>query len=544
MLVSSAVRLRGFTRATLRAAHPRNDLRLQLRALTTSTHCRTEQLQSARSNSQPKTYSVPFAYLALGAAAGLAIGYFAYTQPSTASSSTIIVKYGSRDQVKTAIAELTTIFGAERVLTNPEAIYPYGYSDNSYHGGLARPVIPHVVNVARKFRVPLTVFSGGTSLEGHYGGHEAGSICIDMSRMDQIIEIHEKDSDLICQAGASWEHINEILEEKGIPLFFPLDPGPGATIGGMIGTGCSGTNAVRYGTAKGEWFLNLTVVLPNGEVIKTRRRAHKSSAGFDLTKLFVGAEGTLGVITEATLKLAPRLPTRVAIAQFPSVEHAVSAVQEILHSDIGMTIRTSLTRHHKSYALFLKIQGSDDMVKRVAAVVRKIVQKHGASGWDFGSSEEAAKDLWHARKSALWSTLESLPNSRAWTTDVCVPPSNLPQLVKETKEDLKAHNVKGTIVGHVGDGNFHAILLFRNDEELEAVREAVHRMVHRALRLDGTCTGEHGIGIGKKEYLVEELGPGTIELMKTIKAAVDPLCIMNPGKLYPDEDTSWKSLSR
>jgi len=166
--------------------------------------------------------------------------------------------------------------------------------------------------------------------------------------MDKILEIHEKDSDLVCQAGAPWEQINSTLEELHIPLFFPLDPGPGATIGGMIGTGCSGTNAVRYGTAKGEWFLNLTVVLPNGEVIKTRRRAHKSSAGFDLTKIFIGAEGTLGIVTEATLKLAPRLPTRVAIAQFPSVEHAVNAVQEILHSDVGMNIRTWLhmPRHY------------------------------------------------------------------------------------------------------------------------------------------------------------------------------------------------------
>ncbi|EJD53239.1 D-lactate dehydrogenase cytochrome oxidoreductase [Auricularia subglabra TFB-10046 SS5] len=513
--------------------------------------------------------SSPAATLALGVGLGIAIGSFIWksgqdTAAAQGYDPLTQPQFGSREDVQTAIGELNAQFS--HVQTDPEVIAPYGFSSNSYHGSAPHSAVVHVestedvvkvVNIARKYRVPLTVFAGGTSLEGHFGGYKSGSICIDMSGMDKILEINQEDSDLVCQAGARWEEINHTLEEKKIPLFFPLDPGPGAAIGGMIATGCSGTNAVKYGTAKGEWFLNLTVVLPNGEVIKTRRRAHKSSAGFDTTKLFIGAEGTLGIVTEATLRLAPLVPTRVAIAQFKEVEHAVSAVQEILHSPYNMNIQCVELVDDKMISainasgevprkfavkdsLFIKIQGSDVAIGEAAKVVRKIVEKHGASGWDFGSTEEGAHALWNARKSALWSSIASVPGSRAWTTDVCVPPSKLPQLVRETKEDMRQSNILGTIVGHVGDGNFHSILLFKNDEELENVREAVHRLVHRALRFDGTCTGEHGVGMGKKEYLVEELGPGTVELMKTVKRAVDPLGIMNPGKLYPDEDTRWK----
>ncbi|KAH9934931.1 FAD-linked oxidase-like protein [Fomitopsis serialis] len=410
-----------------------------------------------------------------------------------------------------------------------------------------------IVNIARKYRVPIVPYSGATSLEGHFSGYPTGDICVDMSGMDKILEIHEDDGDVVVQSGVPWEELNRTLKEKGIPLFFPLDPGPGATIGGMIGTGCSGTNAVRYGTAKSEWFLNITAVLPNGKVIKTRRRARKSSAGFDLTKIFIGAEGTLGIVTEATLRLAPVVPTRVAMAQFPDIQRAVSAVQEILNSPNGPHLQCIELLDDKMMAainnagevsrtlpisdtLFFKIQGSPDAIGATAAAVRETTAKHGSTRFEFAQTNEEAEELWESRKYALISTIGSEPGAKCWTTDVCVPPSKLPQLVSETKKDLAEHGLRSTIVGHVGDGNFHALILFKDDKELHSVSDAVHRLVRRAISMDGTCTGEHGVGVGKKEYLVEELGADTVELMKTIKRAIDPLNIMNPSKLYPDTE--------
>jgi len=301
-----------------------------------------------------------------------------------------------------------------------------------------------------------------------------------------------------------------------------------------------------------EWFLNLTVVLPSGKVVKTRRRARKSAAGFDTTKLFIGSEGTLGVVTEATLRLTPVLPSKVAMAQFPDVQKAVSAVQGILNSAYGLHIQcVELLDDHMMAAintaglvdkpypvadtLFFKIQGDPSCIQKASDAVQSIVKKHGSFLFEFASTEQEAEELWQNRKYALTSSLTANPGKRCWTTDVCVPVSRLPQLVYETKKDLQECNLRSTIVGHVGDGNFHALILFDIDREYEAVSGAVHRLVRRAIALDGTCTGEHGVGLGKKEYLSEELGASTVELMKTIKKAVDPLNIMNPGKLYPDE---------
>jgi len=337
---------------------------------------------------------------------------------------------------------------------------------------------------------------------------------------------------------------------EGIPLFFPLDPGPGATIGGMISTGCSGTNAVRYGTAKSEWILNVTVVLPNGEVIKTRRRSRKSSAGFDTTKLFIGAEGTLGIITEATIRLAPLLPTTVGIVQFPDVRKATEAVIEVMNKGVGIQCvelcdddfmhatnlyGMSSRKYPESDSLFFKFQGpTPRAIQESVEIVREITKKYGGTGFELARTEKEATDLWMDRKNALYSGLALVDGCRGWSTDVCVPVSRLPELVYETKKDIKDSGLVSTIVGHVGDGNFHALLLFTNDEELENCRHVVHRMVERAIKLDGTCTGEHGVGIGKRRYLIDELGEGTVELMKTVKRAIDPHNLFNPGKVYPD----------
>ncbi|KAJ7140690.1 FAD-linked oxidase-like protein [Mycena epipterygia] len=497
---------------------------------------------------------------------GIAIGFGAaqFFQGSKAPRPSQKPQYGTANEFSTAIEELRKAFSAREsvVSTNPDDLKVHGLSTNSYHTGVDHSVVVYpqstedvvkIVKIANQYKMPVTPYSGATALEGQFIGHPGGGICVDMTDMNKILEIHEADADVICQPGLGWMELNETLQSEGIPLFFPIDPAPDATIGGMASTGCSGTNAVRYGTAKAEWFLNLTVVLPNGEVIKTRRRSRKSSAGFDTTKLFIGAEGTLGIITEVTLRLAPLLPTTVASVQFPDVKAAVEASIEILRSGIAAGIQcvelvddtfmaatnkygASQHKYAESDGLFFKFQGhSPDSLTETARVVNGICEKHGGTGFRLASGAEEAHDIWQDRKNAHHSGMALVPGAKGWATDVCVPISKLPELVLETKKDLARIGLPYTIVGHVGDGNFHALLLFTTPEELELVKGAVHRMVVRAIALDGTCTGEHGVGIGKREFLVEELGAGTVALMKTIKRTIDPLGLFNPGKLYPDD---------
>lgn len=516
-----------------------------------------------QSSSVPFKSPRPWSPIIIGSIASGLIGYSlsAFGKTSlTSEALEIEPKYGAPKDFEQAIKELRALFDSDDVVsTHPEDLRIHGYSENDHHPNAPHTVIVYpkstedvvkIVKTAVKFRMPLIPFSGGTCLEGGYRGSPVGGICVDMSGMNKIIEIHEADSDLVCQPGVGWMEINETLQQKGIPLFFPLDPGPGATIGGMMSTGCSGTNAVRYGTAKGEWFLNATVVLPSGEVIKTRQRARKSAAGFDTTKLFIGAEGTLGIITEVTIRLAPVLPTTVAIVHFPDVKRATEAVIDVMNRGVGIQCvelcdsefmrsinlyGASQRKYPEQDSLFFKFQGpTSASIAETAKIVKEIVQKHGGTGYQLARTEKEALDLWADRKNALYSGLALLEGSRGWSTDVCVPVSKLPQLVYETKQDLQRLGLVSIVLGHVGDGNFHTQLLFRNDKELEIVREAVHRMVERALKLEGTCTGEHGVGIGKREYLYEELGEGTVELMRSVKKTMDPLGLFNPGKLYPD----------
>ncbi|KAG6910090.1 hypothetical protein DXG01_013142 [Tephrocybe rancida] len=503
--------------------------------------------------------------------------------PAQARNTPLKPQFGAPEDFKRAIDELKEAFPhGDTISTNPKDLRIHGFSDYDYRPGRLHSVVFYpdstedvvrMVKIATRHRMPVIPYSGATSLEGQIRSvhkHVVGGICVDLSGMDRILDIHEADSDLVCQPGAKWMDINDTLQEKGIPLFFPLDPGPGATIGGMLSTGCSGTNAVRYGTAKAEWFLNATVVLPSGEVIKTRRRSRKSSAGFDTTKLFIGAEGTLGIITEVTIRLAPVMPTTVAVVQFPDVRKATEAVIEVMNQGVGIqcvelvddifmaaTNKYGMSKRKWPVkdSLFFKFQGaSPASLQETANVVQKIVEKHGGTGFEHARTKREADELWADRKNAHYAGMALLEGARGWATDVwqvfimlgflttdrfpsnSVPVSKLPELVYETKKDMAAVGVVSTIVGHVGDGNFHALLLFRNDEEKKIVKAAVHRMVHRAIALDGTCTGEHGVGVGKKIYLVEELGQGTVDLMKTVKRAIDPLGLFNPGKLYPDDE--------
>ncbi|KAK6906982.1 hypothetical protein I203_100971 [Kwoniella mangroviensis CBS 8507] len=508
--------------------------------------------------------------LALFAGAGYLIGNVGVLPPSTSlvDSSFAIAhqlanqpRYGSHKDYQDAIKELTEYFKAkgkeDKVSTDDDDLRSHGISDWSYHPAKKPTVVvwvesteevQHVVKIAQRYKVPITPFSGGTSLEGHFSS-PFGGISLDVSFMDKVLKVSESDGDVVVQPGVKWEDLNAYLAKENMPLFFPLDPGPGATIGGMVGTGCSGTNAVRYGTAKAEWFLNLTVVLPSGEVIKTRQRARKSAAGWDTTKLFVGAEGTLGIVTEATLRLAPLLPTKCAVVNFPGVEEAVQAATEVVNAGFPVQCVEYLDSRtidainkggmvKKAYptadTLFFKFQGSDSAMSEISKNVLSVVKKHGGKNFEFSKNDEEARSLWEGRKAALWSVLALKDGAKVWTTDVCVPISRLPRLVRETAEDFEKRGITACHFGHVGDGNVHSLALFTNDEELAVVEHAVHDMVERAIRLDGTCTGEHGVGIGKIGYLPLELGDGTVNLMETVKRTLDPHNLLNPGKIYPN----------
>ncbi|ORX36265.1 putative D-lactate dehydrogenase oxidoreductase protein [Kockovaella imperatae] len=470
--------------------------------------------------------------------------------------------YGSKKDYDQAIEDIKKMLRRkglsleDRVSIDPSDLESHGVSDWSYHEEKRPTVVvwvetteevQEIMLIARQHRVPITPYGGATSLEGHFSS-PYGGISLDLSRMNRILRVSEADGDATVQCGVKWEDLNEHLAANNVPLFFPLDPGPGATIGGMVGTGCSGTNAVRYGTAKAEWFLNLTVVLPSGEIIKTRQRARKSSAGWDTTKLFIGAEGTLGIVTEATLRLAPLMPTKCAVVTFNGVEEAVSAATEVVNAGFPvqcvefLDARTmkainqggiSGRQYPEKDCLFFKFQGTDSAMADVSKGVQAVTKKHGGKDFTFSRTDKEAQDLWQGRKAALWSVLALREGARVWTTDVCVPISELPRLIRETTEDFEQRGLTACHFGHVGDGNVHSLALFSDDDELAKIREAVHEMVERAIRLDGTCTGEHGVGLGKVEYLDGELGRGTVNLMETVKRTLDPFNLLNPGKIYP-----------
>lgn len=369
--------------------------------------------------------------------------------------------------------------------------------------------------------------------------------------MNNIVKLNLDDMDITVQPGLSYSQLNQELSEKKI--FFPVDPGVGATIGGMLATSCSGTNAVKYGTMK-ENVVNLTVVLPNGDIVKTGQRARKSAAGYDLTHLFVGSEGTLGLITEATLKLH-RIPDDFAVATclFPTIELAAKCVIAALQEDIHVgkvelmdeTMVQAVNRAWKGINLvekptllfeFSSMSHSPSANTEQIRALESIIRKFSGEQFRFESRPEEREKLWKARKQALWAASDLRPTASMWITDVVVPISFLAQCIKETKEDIARCGLVVPLVGHVGDGNFHLFILFdpNNKEEFTRAKDLNDRLVHRAISMEGTCTGEHGIGVGKKKYLLDEKGEGAVRLMWTLKKAIDPLNILNPGKVIPD----------
>ncbi|OQU95012.1 FAD linked oxidase, domain-containing protein [Cladophialophora immunda] len=447
--------------------------------------------------------------------------------------------------------------GEDSVSVEDEVLLAHGYSEWSSHNIETLPVAvvyprsteecSEMVKICLKYKIPIIPYSGGSSVEGNFSA-PYGGVSFDFVQMGAMLELHSADMDVVVQPSVSWMDLNEKLKAHG--LFFPIDPGPTAMIGGMVGTNCSGTNAVRYGTMK-DWVVNLTVVLADGQVIKTRRRPRKTSAGYNLTGLFVGSEGTLGIVTEITLKLAP-IPeeTGVGVVTFPSMRKAAETAIEVIRKgipvgaieildDVQMGVINRVGSTHRvweeSPTLFFKFAGTKNSVQDNIAEVAKVVKSHGGSDFEFAQGEEQQKQLWSARKQALWSML-SLRESggESWATDVAVPLSRVAELVEVCKKEMDALGLFGSMLGHIGDGNFHETILYdgTKPEERAKVEKCVHDMVHLAIGMEGTCTGEHGIGLGKKSFLKEELGPGPLNVMRAIKKSLDPFWLMNPGKIF------------
>lgn len=479
-----------------------------------------------------------------------------FSAASTSTASTVKLaelqqpKYGGPEEFKKALKEITDLLGKENVDNSQEELD--SHSDTYWNTHHAKPderpkiiVFPksteqvsEIMKIVHKYRIPIVPFAGGTSLEGHFTPIYGG-ISIDFSNMAQVVAFHKEDLDIVVQPGMGWEDLDDYLSEHD--LLFGPDPGPQAKIGGMVSVGCSGTNAYRYGTMR-ENVLGLTVVLADGTIVKTRQRPRKSSAGYNLTQFFIGGEGTLGIVTEATLKLHPRPKNQaIAMVTFDTITDAAAAASQVVQEGHMVGAIELLDG-----AMMKAINDADATERKWAEkptiafkleksqipTIKDIVKHHRNKSFDFATTPSERVELWAARKAALWSTIEVAPKgTQAWTTDVAVPISRLADIITETQKDISDSGLYATIAGHVGDGNFHAILMYNPDTQRKTAEEVVHRMVKRAIDMEGTCTGEHGIGVGKKTYLSEELGPNAVDLMRKLKLSVDPLCLLNPDKV-------------
>ncbi len=448
------------------------------------------------------------------------------------------------------IDELRALLG-ERVSTSPSVLEQHGRGE-SWHP----PQPPDAVCFARTTEevaaivkrcassaTPVIAFGTGTSLEGQVQASQGG-ICIDLSEMNQVLEVSSEDMDCRVQAGVTRRALNQYLRDTG--LFFPIDPGADTSIGGMTATRASGTNAVRYGTMR-ENVLGLTVVTASGDIIRTGTRARKSAAGYDLTRLFVGSEGTLGIITEVQLRLHGLCEAiSAAIVNFPDVRSAAEATIQTIQMGIPVArielvdrayIRAinaySKTDYPELDTLFLEFHGTRAGVAEQVQMFDEISQEFGATGFQWAEREEDRNRLWRARHDAYYAGLAVYPGYRGYVTDVCVPISRLADCIEQTRADIEASGLFAPVIGHVGDGNFHSTMFIDPDDDgmFEKALELDQRMVRRALEMGGTCTGEHGIGMGKLKHMRNEHGDGAVDVMRAIKAALDPHNIMNPGKV-------------
>ncbi|MBD9507223.1 FAD-binding protein [Ensifer sp. ENS10] len=451
----------------------------------------------------------------------------------TAAKEELGIRFGDRFQTGEAIraqhAHTTTYIPAQL----PDAVV---FAESAED-------VREIVQIAARHKVPLIPFGTGSSLEGHVNAPHGG-ISVDLQRMNRVLEVNAEDLDCRVEPGITREELNTYLRDTG--LFFPIDPGANASIGGMASTRASGTNAVRYGTMK-ENVLALTVVTAEGREIRTAHRARKSSAGYDLTRLFVGAEGTLGIITSITLRLQG-IPEVISggVCPFPTIEDACNAVILTIQSGIpvarielldALQMKACNGYSGLSYAetptLFVEFHGSAESVELQSRQFGEIASEFGSSGFQWTTNPEERARLWKARHNAYWAQKSLIPGAAILSTDVCVPISRLADCVVATQEDSAAHGLTAPIVGHAGDGNFHVGLLFDDKDAADVARaEAfVERLNARALAMDGTCTGEHGIGQGKMPFLEAELGDA-LDLMRQVKRSLDPDNIFNPGKIF------------
>ncbi|GFF37335.1 D-lactate dehydrogenase [cytochrome], mitochondrial [Aspergillus udagawae] len=497
--------------------------------------------------------------LACVLAASIGYAYAATSRPSRLESSKK-PRYGTAKDFEKAIAELRITLGDDAISTDEDELQQHGYSEWSSVNADRLPVavayptctedVVKIAKVCHKYRMPMVPYSGGSSLEANFSA-PYGGLTIDFAMMNEILEIHEDDMDIVVQPSIQWMELNEKIKDTG--LFFPVDPGPSAMIGGMIGTNCSGTNAVRYGTMK-DWVINLTVVLADGRVMKTRRRPRKTSAGYNLTGMFVGSEGTLGIVTEATLKLAP-IPeqTRVGVVAFPTIRDAASTAMQLIRKgipvqcmeildDVQMDVINRAGGTGRTWktlpTLFFKFSGTKAGVSDSINLTRELAKSHNAASFEFARDDREAHDLWSARKQSLWSMMSlRKEGSEVWSTDVAVPISRLPDIIEISKKELDNLGLFASILGHIGDGNFHSSIMYdrKDADQMERVEKVVHDMVDRALEMEGSCTGEHGVGLGKKASLKKELGPATLDVMRSIKKALDPHWLLNPGKIFDYE---------
>jgi D-lactate dehydrogenase (cytochrome) len=403
--------------------------------------------------------------------------------------------------------------------------------------------VAEVVRMCARHRVPVIAYGAGTSIEGQIMAVEGG-VTIDLSRMNRVLAVNGEDLTATVEAGVTRKQLNAAIRDTG--LFFPVDPGADATLGGMAATRASGSNAVRYGTMR-ENVLGLRVVTADGDVIRTARRAKKSAAGYDLTRIFVGSEGTLGIITEVTVRLYPRLEAvSAAVCPFPGVAGAVNTVIRTIQRGVpiaraelldALTV-TAVNRYSKTElkeqpTLFLEFHGTPSSVEEQAETVQEIAREHGGHDFEWAVDPEDRARLWDARHTAFLACLQLRPGARAFVTDACVPISRLAECIAATIEDTRTCSLPCPILGHVGDGNFHCIIIAdpSNPAEMAEAERLNQRVMRRALAMDGTCTGEHGVGRHKISLLEEEFGGPAVDLMRRLKTAWDPLNILNPGKV-------------
>ncbi|KAG6306437.1 hypothetical protein E4U45_007173 [Claviceps purpurea] len=513
-------------------------------------------------------------YLAAGLVVGMSLGFmlnehiFAGTQSKAGLRWLVTEKaprtrrqYADTRTMLAAVDEIRTSLGEDAVSMDASDIEEHSFSEWSTSNSDTRPVavvrpqstddVSIIARICTKYKVPMTPYGAGSSVEGNFSSPFSG-VCLDFSEMNKIVAFHPKDMDVVVQPGVNWVTLNNDIKTSG--LFLPLDPSPTAFIGGMVSTNCSGTNATRYGAMK-DYVMSLTVVLADGSVIKTRHRPRKTSAGYNLNGLFTGSEGTLGIITEVTLKLVT-VPASygVALATFDNLRNAASAAAEMIRSGtpvaaLELMDETQMQIVNKNGGaggrmwselptLFVKFSGTEATVKDNTQAIQTIAKSFACKAFESASNEEQMDALWSARRQAYWASLAVRDEgTQVWSTDVAVPLSRLADLIEICQTRASKLGLFNSIIGHVGDGNFHQIMMYNPDipEQKHAVTSCVNRMVEDAIAMGGTVSGEHGIGLGKKHCLTQELDRPTLGVMKALKDTLDPHWLLNPGKVFDDE---------